>query len=48
LSYFEIPHVSFINGESLSAPISNGSHPPNTILAATYFTPKSVSLANTA
>lgn len=48
LSYFEMPHVSFINGESLSAPIFTGEHPPNTILAATYFTPKSIALADTA
>jgi hypothetical protein len=39
-SYFEIPRVSYLNGESFSAPLSNGTHKPNTILAATYFTPK--------
>ena len=40
LSYFEIPRVSHLNGESFSAPLANGARKPNTILAATYFTPK--------
>lgn len=40
LSYFEIPRVSYLNGESFSAPLANGDRKPNTILAATYFTPK--------
>jgi hypothetical protein len=40
LSYFEIPRVSYLNGESFSAPLSNGGRKPTTILAATYFTPK--------
>jgi hypothetical protein len=40
LSYFEIPRVSYLNGESFSAPLSNGARKPTTILAATYFTPK--------
>ena len=40
LSYFEIPRVSYLNGESFSAPLSNGMRKPNTIMAATYFTPK--------
>src|SRR6266481_7226172 len=40
LSYFEIPRISYLNGESFSAPLSNGGRKPNTILAATYFTPK--------
>ena len=40
LSYFEIPRISYLNGESFSAPLSNAGRKPNTILAATYFTPK--------
>jgi hypothetical protein len=40
LSYFEIPRVSYLNGESFSAPLANGGRKPTTILAATYFTPK--------
>ncbi len=40
LSYFEIPRVSYLNGESFSAPLANGNRKPNTILACTYFTPK--------
>ncbi|MEI9996209.1 MAG: PAS domain-containing protein [Rhizomicrobium sp.] len=40
LSYFTIPRVSYLNGESFSAPLSNGGRKPNTILACTYFTPK--------
>ena len=40
LSYFEIPRVAYLNGESFSAPLSNGGRKPNTILACTYFTPK--------
>jgi hypothetical protein len=40
LSYFEIPRVSYLNGESLSAPLSNKGKKPNAILACTYFTPK--------
>ncbi|HEY0301277.1 MAG TPA: PAS domain-containing protein, partial [Rhizomicrobium sp.] len=40
LSYFEIPRVSYLNGESFSAPLSNGERKPNAILACTYFTPK--------
>jgi hypothetical protein len=48
LSYFEIPRVSYLNGESFSAPLSNGARKPNTILAATYFTPKAALHAETA
>jgi hypothetical protein len=48
LSYFEIPQVSYLNGESFTAPFANGAHAPSTILAATYFTPKSASRAVTA
>jgi hypothetical protein len=40
LSYYEIPRVSYLNGESFSAPLSNGGRKPDTVLAATYFTPK--------
>lgn len=40
LSYFEIPRVSYLNGESFSAPLANDGRKPNTILACTYFTPK--------
>ena len=40
LSYFEIPRISYLNGESFSAPLANGGRKPNTILACTYFTPK--------
>lgn len=39
-SYFEIPRISHLNGESFSAPLSNGGRKPTTILACTYFTPK--------
>jgi hypothetical protein len=39
-SYYEIPRVSYLNGESFSAPLANGGRKSNTILAATYFTPK--------
>lgn len=39
-SYYEIPRVSYLNGESFSAPLANGSRKPNTIIACTYFTPK--------
>jgi hypothetical protein len=48
LSYYEIPRVSYLNGESFSAPLSNGGRKPTTILAATYFTPKSALQARTA
>ncbi len=40
VSHFTIPRVSYLNGESFSAPLSNGGRKPNTILACTYFTPK--------
>jgi hypothetical protein len=40
LSYFEIPRVSHLNGESFSAPLANEGRKPNTILACTYFSPK--------
>ena len=40
LSYFEIPRISYLNGESFSAPLANEGRRPNTILACTYFTPK--------
>ena len=48
LSYFEIPRVSYLNGESFSAPLSNGGKKPTTVLAATYFTPKAMSQAESA
>jgi len=48
LSYFEIPRVSYLNGESFSAPLSNGTHKPTTVLAATYFSPKAMSRAESA
>lgn len=48
LSYFSIPRVSYLNGESFSAPLSNEGRKPNTILACTYFTPKSALMAETA
>jgi len=48
LSYFEIPRVSYLNGESFSAPLSNGVKKPTMILACTYFTPKAVSQAESA
>ena len=48
LSYFEIPRVSYLNGESFSAPLSNGARHPDTILACTYFTPKALSQAESA
>jgi hypothetical protein len=48
LSYFEIPRISYLNGESFSAPLSNGGRKPNTILACTYFTPKAHAMAETA
>ena len=48
LSYFEIPRVSYLNGESFSAPMSNGGKKPTTVLAATYFTPKAMSQAESA
>jgi len=40
LSSFEIPRVSYLNGESFSAPLANEGRKPTTILACTYFTPK--------
>jgi hypothetical protein len=40
VSHFEIPRISHLNGESFSAPLSNGDRKPNTILACTYFTAK--------
>ncbi|MBL6940410.1 MAG: hypothetical protein ISS15_19130 [Alphaproteobacteria bacterium] len=48
LSHFEIPHVSYLNGESFSAPLANEGRKPNTILACTYFTPKAHAMAETA
>lgn len=39
-SYYEIPRVSYLNGESFSAPLANGGRKPTMILAGTYFTPK--------
>ena len=48
LSYFEIPRVSYLNGESFSAPLSNGGRKPTTILACTYFSPKAMSQAQSA
>lgn len=47
LSYFEIPRVSYLNGESFSAPLANGGRKPTTILACTYFTPKVALAAST-
>jgi hypothetical protein len=40
LSYFEIPRINYLNGESFSAPLANEGRRPNTILACTYFSPK--------
>jgi hypothetical protein len=40
VSYFAIPRVSYLNGESFSAPLANEGRRPTTILACTYFTPK--------
>ncbi|MEJ0043026.1 MAG: PAS domain-containing protein [Rhizomicrobium sp.] len=40
MSHFTIPRVSYLNGESFSAPLANGGRKPTTILACTYFTPK--------
>ncbi|HTQ13057.1 MAG TPA: PAS domain-containing protein [Rhizomicrobium sp.] len=37
LSYFQVPQVSFLNGESFSVPLGNGDRPPNTLLTAMYF-----------
>jgi len=48
LSYFEIPRVSYLNGESFSAPLANGDRKPTTVLAATYFSPKAMSQAESA
>ncbi|MEI9885410.1 MAG: hypothetical protein WDN08_02735 [Rhizomicrobium sp.] len=48
LSYFEIPRVSYLNGESFSAPLANDGRKPNTILACTYFTPKATLTAQSA
>jgi hypothetical protein len=45
LSSLEIPEVSHLSGESFSAPLANGGRKPNTLLACTYFTPKSVAVA---
>jgi hypothetical protein len=45
LSYFEIPQVSYLNGESFSAPLSNGSDAPNMILSAMYFLSKNAQRA---
>lgn len=48
LSYYEIPRVSYLNGESFSAPLSNDGKKPTTILSCTYFTPKAELVAETA
>jgi hypothetical protein len=40
ISRFELPQVSWLDGESFSAPLSNGSAPPHMILGALYVTPK--------
>ncbi len=48
LSYFEIPRVSYLNGESFSAPLSNGERKPDTVLACTYFSPKALAEAQSA
>jgi len=48
LSFFEIPRVSFLNGESFSAPLANDGRKPTMILACTYFTPKPAVAAQSA
>ncbi|HWD29145.1 MAG TPA: PAS domain-containing protein [Rhizomicrobium sp.] len=48
VSRFEIPRISYLNGESFSAPLSNNGRKPNTVLACTYFTPKAQALSASA
>ncbi len=48
LSYFEIPRISYLNGESFSAPLGNDGRKPTTILACTYFTAKASAQAQSA
>jgi hypothetical protein len=48
VSRFEIPRISYLNGESFSAPLSNAGRKPTTILACTYFTPKAQARAQSA
>jgi hypothetical protein len=38
VSRFQIPKVNWLDGESFSAPLSNGSAPPTMILGVTYAT----------
>jgi hypothetical protein len=45
LSKFELPQVSWLDGESFSVPLSNGAEPPNMILGALYVTPKKTKAA---
>jgi len=40
VSRFELPQVSWLDGESFSAALSNGAEPPRVVLGALYVTPK--------
>lgn len=40
LASFEIPRVSYLNGESFCAPLANGGRKPSALLLCTYFTPR--------
>lgn len=40
LASFEIPRVSYLNGESFVAPLSNAGRKPVAVLACTFFTPR--------
>jgi hypothetical protein len=48
LSALEIPRVSYLSGESFSAPLAGGARKPNTLIACTYFTPRAVLVARSA
>jgi hypothetical protein len=45
LSYFQVPQVSYLNGESFSVALGNGGKPPNTLLTALYFLKRNYSHA---
>jgi hypothetical protein len=40
VSRFQIPQLSYLDGESFSAPFDNGTDPPDTLMAVMYVKPK--------
>jgi hypothetical protein len=40
LTYYQMPSVDYLTGESFSVPLGNGGAPPASVLTVTYFRPR--------